>query len=355
VGKNINMDNFEEVKTDDLFLSGPAAAGHITADFESDEDQESFLPDKATIGGIVLFCAAFSTVLTLIWKYMPDTILPFAKTSLIGFSLITLIRLFLSLLLPIVYFAVRYHIPDTNMLGRYPGMGAMLLSFMIGCPASLIFVSLHNLIVRFFLAKKIFLTLPAFLYVSKDMSIESRFLTLAAAFLIPVLLQELFFRGLFFSVWPRSTAVFLKLLLSAFLFAVFMQNPVDVIPLFLLGLLLAYVRHATDHVLCPVFTQISMLITYYVFSALIPYTDYISGTQADFDAASLYTSIAALVMSLLAFLPVLAQLRRMSHEADRLEPEQTMSWRESLKGQFGWSFGLGLLLFAASWVLLLNI
>ena len=323
---------------------------------EQGDEQEFLPPSFATIGNVVLFCAVFSTILTLIWKFMPDTFLPFAKTSLIGFSVITLARLFLSLLLPIVFFAARYHIEDILIIGRNPGIGAVILSFLIGCPASLILVSLHNLLVRLFLAKGIPLILPAFFYGSEDISSESRLLAFAAAFIIPVLLQELFFRGLFFAVWPRSASVSPRILLSGVLFAVFLQNPVDFIPLLLLGILLAYVRHATDHFLCPVITQISMLLTYSVFSSLLPYLDYITaGVAGDLDSTALYTAIAALVMSLLAFLPVLSQLRRMSREAAKITNSQDDTGNRSIHGQFGWSFGLGIILFATSWVLLLGI
>ena len=321
-----------------------------------DQEKDTLLPNTATIGNVVLFCAAFSTVISLIWKFIPAAALPFAKSSILGFSLINLVRLFLSLLLPIIFFSRRYRISDTLVIGRNPGLGAVILSFLIGCPASLILVSMHNLLVHFLVTNGITLLMPTFFYGSEDISTESRLLAFTAAFLIPVLLQELFFRGLFFAVWPRSRAVFLKILLSGLLFAVFMQNPVDFLPLLLLGILLAYVRQSTGHFLCPVITQISMLLTYYVFSSLLPYQDYIKATVAkELDFAFLYTAAAAVVMSLLAFLPVLSQLRRMSRDAAAVDLSIGDTTGENTHGLFGWSLGLGLILFAVSWVLLLGI
>lgn len=355
-GKHQKITPSKEAPDDSAPNEEQEFAFFLPAGQEQGDGQESLPPTAATIGNVVLLCAIFSTILTLIWKFMPDTILPFAKTSLLGFSVITLVRLFLSLLLPIIFFAARYHIEDTRILGHNPGIGAVILSFLIGCPASLIFVSMHNLLMRFFLAKGIPLVLPSFFYGSEDISYESRLLAFAAAFIIPVLLQELFFRGLFFAVWPQSASVSPKILLSGVLFAVFLQNPVDFIPLLLLGILLAYIRHATDHFLCPVITQISMLLTYCLFSSLLPYMDYITvGISADLDSTSLYTAIAALVMSLLAFLPVLSQLRRMSREAAKITYPTDGTGNESTHGHYGWSFGLGIILFATSWVLLLGI
>ena len=329
----------------------------IDQDVTETEDAD-LVVTGATVGNVVLFCAVFSTAVTLLWKYLPDSALPFAKTSLIGFALVMLLRIFLSLLLPVLFFAFRYKLEDVRILGRNPGLGAILLSVLIGCPLSLILVSIHNLIVRLFIARGIALTFPAFFYVSSDTSLESRLLALFAAFLIPVLLQELFFRGLLFSVWPGSAARPLRILLSGFLFALFMQNPIDFIPLLLLGIVLAYVRQSTDNFLCPVLTQISMLLTYYLFSKLLPYTDYFSATVTnDTSLVSVYVAAAALVMSLLAFLPVLAQLRRISVEKERIDliedEKETVS--DSIRGQFSWSFFLGLILFAVNWVQLLGI
>lgn len=315
------------------------------------------LPRAAMVGNAVLFCAFCSTVVMLVWRFLPDNALPFSKTSIIGFSLITLTRLFLSLLLPIVFFARRYRIQDKHLLGRYPGAGALLLSFLIGCPSALILVSIHNLLLRLWVTQGVSLALPAFFYATSDTSRETEILILITAFLIPVLLQELFFRGLFFSVWPQNASAAPKILLSGLLFALFMQNPVDFIPLLLLGFLLAYVRQTTGHFLSPVITQAAMLLSYYLFLPLITYQDYSPAIVAAglLDTASLYTSIAALVMSLLAFLPVLAQLRRMSRDTEQIAVYSKETSKESIRGSFGWSFWFGLILFAAAWVIQLGI
>ena len=352
-GYNIYM---KKIESEIIIALPEAEENSIDIILEPEPEEKSYLSSTATIGDTVLFCAAFSTVISLIWKFLPDTILPFAKTSLIGFSVITLVRLFFSLLLPVMYFSFRFQIKDIRIMGRNPGIGAVILSFLIGCPTVLILVAMHNLLIRFFVSKGISLLLPAFFFASDDVSIESRLLVLAAAFVIPVLLQELFFRGLLFAVWPRSTAVLPKVLVSGLLFALFMQNPVDFIPLFVLGIILAYVRQVTDNFVCPVITLISMLVTYYMFSSLLPYLDYITvSVTTDPDSVSLYSAIAALVMSLLAFLPVLSQLRRMSHDTIRIAQIDKETGKESMRGQFGWTFGLGLILFATSWVLLLGI
>jgi len=160
-------------------------------------DEIPLLPKTCTIGLIVCVCAFFSTVLTLVWLLVPASAFPFSKTSVIGYTVINLSRLILCLLLPVIVFTKMFRIPETKILGTNPGMGAFLLSLLIGCPASLMFVSLHNLLLRLFLVKGLSLAQPAFSFVSDDASIESRMLVFAVVFLIPILLQELFFRGFY--------------------------------------------------------------------------------------------------------------------------------------------------------------
>jgi len=322
-------------------------------------DEIPLLPKTCTIGLIVCVCAFFSTVLTLVWLLVPASAFPFSKTSVIGYTVITLSRLILCLLLPVIVFTKMFRIPETKILGTNPGMGAFLLSLLIGCPASLMFVSLHNLLLRLFLVKGLSLAQPAFSFVSDDASIESRMLVFAVVFLIPILLQELFFRGLLFSAFPRGMAGYQRILLSAFFFSIFLLSPVDFIPFFLLGILLGYIRHATNNILCPIITQSAMLATYFLFARILPYTDLSEAGNSihlqNSNLTSEYTAITALVISLLAFVPVMAQIRMIAGDnvpdADLSEDDSAGSIRE----QFGWSFWLGLLFFAASWVLLLGI
>jgi membrane protease YdiL (CAAX protease family) len=319
-------------------------------------EDASFLPKSVTIGLVFGVCAFFSTLLTLLWLFLPATALPFSKTSLIGFSMITLLRMLLCLLLPFVLFSYLYRIPEEKILGQNPGLGAVLLSFLIGCPVTLMMVSAHNLLGRFFLTQGIAIAPSAFSFVSEDHSSESRLLVFVITFLLPVLLQELYFRGLLFSVFPRKIAGYQRILFTAFFFALFIQSPIDFVPIFLLGVLLGYIRQATNSLLCPILVQCGMLLTYVLFSRLLPVLDLTALRSAvDLDLSSQYSAIAAPLISLLAFLPLLAQIRRTSKDAEAYAQQAADDSAVRLHEQFGWSFWLGLLFFAASWVLLLGI
>ena len=327
----------------------------------SDTGQAGAGPRVPSFGPIFLTCAVFSTALTLGWLYLPEEALPFGKTSLIGFSVISLLRMFFCLLLPTAIFAWRYRIPDEDILGKNPGIGAFLLSIIAGIPISVILTAIHNLLVRFFITKGLAIAAPAFFCSSDDTSALSRLLLAGVAILIPVLLQELFFRGALFASWPKPERKNTQIFAGAGLFALYLLQPVDFIPLLLLGLLLGMIRQATDNLLCPIMTQASMLLTSYVFSPLLPALDWTKiRSAADLDAASLYAPSAALVISMIAFLPVLAQLRSLSRESGRIEKLRSRtSGSESAAADrgrrpaLGWMFWLGVLLFSACWALLL--
>jgi len=320
------------------------------------KDADAMLSHTPAIGPALLVLAFLNAGFTLGWMYLPDGILPFSKTSLIGYSVITISRLFLALLLPSIFFTGWYRLPDRRILGTYPGIGAFLFSFLIGIPASLITVAVHNLMTRFFVAEGISFASPAFSFVTEDTSSESKLLMYAVVFLIPILAQELFFRGFLFSIWPRSQGTLVKITLSALLFAMFMQYPEEFIPFFLLGLLLGYIRHATDNLLCPILTQISMVLTCFLFSRFLPWLDrdQIRST-ADLDKVSLYTAIAVLTINIFTFLPVLANFRRISHDTDSYTNDPDTDPSVPIRGTIGWSFVISLILFAAVWVVLLGI
>lgn len=320
------------------------------------KDMDAMLSHSPALGPALLVMAFLNAVFTLVWIYLPDGVLPFSKTSLIGYSAITVARLLLTLLVPAIFFTYWYRLPDKRILGTYPGVGAFLFSLLIGVPASLIAVAVHNLMTRFFVLNGITFAAPIFSFVTEDTSAESRILMYGVVFLIPILTQEIFFRGFLFSVWPRPQGTLVKITLSALLFALFMQYPEEFFLFFVLGLLLGYIRHATDNILCPILTQLSMVLTYSLFSRFLPWLDRTQiRNAADLDKVSLYAAIAVLTINLFTFLPVLSNFRRISRDTDTYTKDPDSEQTVPIKGTVGWSFVISLILLAAVWVIQLGI
>lgn len=314
------------------------------------------IPAKPTIGFVFGACALLSTVLLLAWYVIPDSVLTFSKTSLIGFSIISVCRLLICLLFPFVFIVSRYKIPEKRLFGINPGIGAYIISLLAGFPAMLLFVSIHNLASRFLLINNIFPPPPAIFFVSSDRSTEAILLSLIVGALLPILLQELYFRGLLFGVLPGQLAGFRGNVWISLLFAIYMLSPVDFFGYFLLGLLLGYIRTSTDNLFCPMLTQVSMVGFIYAFRSLLPYLNTSEiRSHIDIDPTLLYISITSIIMGSLCLFPIMTQFRRIADFLRMEKIDDPPKERTPIREHIGWAFWLGLLFFAGIWVLTLGI
>jgi membrane protease YdiL (CAAX protease family) len=314
------------------------------------------VPAKPTIGFVFGACALLSTVLLLIWYAIPDSVLTFSKTSLIGYSIISVCRLLICLLFPFVFIVSRYKIPEKRLFGMNPGIGALIISLLAGFPAMLLFVSIHNLTSRFLLLNNIFPPPPAIFFATSDQSTEAILLTLIVGALLPILLQELYFRGLLFSSLPGQLTGFRGNVWIALLFAIYMLNPVDFFGYFLLGLLLGYIRSSTDNLFCPMLTQVSMIGCVYAFRSLLPYLNTLEiRSHIDIDPTLLYISVTSIIMGSLCLFPILNQFRRIADFLRMEKIDEPPKEPSPIREHIGWSFWLGLLFFAGIWVLTIGI
>lgn len=317
-----------------------------------------YLPisEKPTVGFVFGTCALAETVLILLWQLIPQSVLIWSKTSLIGFSIITVCRLMIALLLPIVFFISRYSLEDKRVYGMNPGFGAIIHSILAGFPAMLLFVALHNLSARFIILRGIPVPQPAIFCTTLDASNEATLLFILVGAVLPILLEELFFRGVLASVLPASLYNAKGYVWISFLFAVYMLNPIDFIAFFLLGILLGYIRHNLDNAFCGVLTRLSMVGSYLLFRSLMPYLDTsVIRTEADIDSTVLYTAMTALIMGALILAPILSQIRRIAGYLKMERMDEAPREESPITSHIGWSYWLGLLFFAGLWVLTLGI
>lgn len=313
-------------------------------------------PARPNAGFVFGASALISTAILLIWLNLPADLFTFSKSSIIGYSIVNLCRLLLALLFPLVFIVSRYSLAEKPIFGTNPGIGAFLLSALAGFPAMLIFISIHNLTARTILVYGGSLAQPAIFFVSEDASIEAIILILIIGAALPILLQELFFRGLLRSVLPGQMTGIKGNLFVAVLFALYMLSPVDFLAFFLLGLLLGYIRNATDNVFCPMLTQIIMTVTYFLFRTLLPYLDTTSiHNHVEIDSTLLYTAITALVMASLALIPILSQLHKISIYLKMEKIDDLPKEPGPIREHISWSFWLGLLFLSSVWILILGI
>ena len=140
------------------------------------------------------------------------------------------------------------------------------------------------------------------------------------------------------------------------LFAIYTLNPVDFLAVFLLGVLLGYIRHSLDNVFCAILTRLSMAGSYLLFRSLLPLIDTAAvRTEADLDSASLYIALTALIMGTLIMVPILSQIRRISGylRLENIDKPQREEGR--IRDHIGWAFWMGLLFFSGIWAMILGI
>jgi len=274
--------------------------------------QEYFnLPKQLHFGFVLLCLSVLSSILMTIWAAIPESILSYSKTSVLGFAAIGILRSFICLLLPIVFISTRYALSGKLLFGKFPGFGVLIISVLAGFPATLIFTALHNLSLYYFITNRIHIPLPAFFYAGFDRSPISLAIVVVAGVILPTLAHEVFFRGLFFASLPPQWRNGFGIILIAFVFAVFMLNPVDFGAYLFLGILLGYVRMTTESVLASVLTQCAMAGFMFLLAPLIPFVEIAEAqTLIDIDPSIPYVAITSIAIGLLALGAVVSQLQR---------------------------------------------
>lgn len=338
-------DESEELLTDESVSLKPERSGF------------AFFSREPSIGPAFSVSAIFLLAFYLLMTYLPDSNWAVDKTSLVGFSTVTSLFYLLVFLVPVVLFVYYQRITDHKILGTNPGMGIFLLSALSGIPFAVLFSAIQNFWVYFLVTNEITLPSSPFQFQTADASPEAQSLLIIVSILIPIFMEELLFRGFFFSVWPERSFPVTKIMISAVLFTAFSLRPESVVTTFLLGLLLGFIRQSSGNTLCCVLTRLSVVVSMHLFSSFLPVLQLseIRG-KAEFDRIFLYTSVAAFVICFFVSIPVISQLYVSGRENLRLRdevlPEDDVPF---IKGLDPLPFFIGILLVSCTWVLLLGI
>ncbi len=266
-----------------------------------------FFPAKVPNLGIVLFGAfGLSYLLQYAWQHFPEERLFYEKTSLIGYTMITLMRL-LMLLLVYVLVTEHYKIKEHSTWGRNPGLGGFFISFLVGVPAMLLSVSAHNLFVYLQLRLDNPLPRQLYYYTTQENSLYGTLLLLLIGVFLPILVEELFFRGLVFAVLPDHFCF--RIFLPAVLSTLFAVNRLEFIPLLLIGLCCSCVRFYTDSTLCSCLTRVGLFCSHTLLAKILTEVEPDAAQNAmDYSRTVLYASIIGAVLGVVMMLVLLKQL-----------------------------------------------
>lgn len=310
-------------------------------------------PPKYPNIGLLMLCTFGISLLTqLIWQAIPESKLFFSKTSIIGYSVIMLFRLLL-LLLTYVFVSEHFKIEEYHTWGRNPGLGAFFMSFLVGVPAMLLSIGLHNLFIFWELKLENPIPSQLFYYVTNDSSQESVYLVIFITILLPTLIEELYFRGLFFAVIPRKW--YLSIFIPALLSALFATNRLEFLSLLSIALCTSLVRYYTDSVLCSCFTRIGLVCSTVLLNSLLSPQDPETVQNAiDYSRTVLYSSVIGIAIAVVMLLVLFRQLRDFRalriNEDEKTEDDSAKPLEIPLKAHFRLGFFLGILFLILCWV-----
>lgn len=265
------------------------------------------LPKYPDLGLLLMTAFGSSLLIQTLWQSIPDDRLFFSKTSLIGYSVVTLVRLMM-LLLIFVLVSEHFKIQEHHLWGRNPGLGAFFMSFLVGFPAMLLGTSLHNLFI--FLELQLENPIPSRLYyfVTTESSVMGLALIFIISVLLPLIVEELFFRGLVFSVLPDKWWV--RIPVPALLSAFFATNHLDLIVCLIVGICASAVRYYSGNVLCSCAMRLGIFCATKLLSNVISSQDPASVQNTiDYSRTVLYASYISLVIGIVMMLVLFRQLR----------------------------------------------
>lgn len=312
------------------------------------------LPSKYPNLGIVMAGGfGLTFLLQMIWQEIPEEKLFFSKTSLIGFSLITLFRL-LSLLLVYVLVTEHYKIKEHHTLGRNPGLGGIFIAFITGVPAMLISVGVHNLFIYFEL--KIGNPIPPqlYYYITSENSVYGILLLLIMTVISPILIEELFFRGLVFSVLPDKW--WIRILVPTLLSSLFAVNRLELPALLVIGFCCSFVRYFTENTFCSCLTRLGFFCMKILMSPILPTQDPSEVQNAiDYDRMTIYASMIGIILGLVMILVLIRQLRLLRYlqknEDMRCESEEGKPLSIPLAEHFHIDFIIGVCCLILCWIM----
>ncbi len=247
------------------------------------------------------------------------------------------------ILLPSLIVLLTGSLSGQAVTGSRAAPGSLFLSLAIGIPAAVVFQGVNNLLL--FLLARSGLPLPAasesdWFHNLQLFSLPpfTVLLVVLVAALIPAVVEELAFRGIVFSALRATGARRSAYIWQALAFALFHADPLFILPPFLSGLLLAFVRDRCGRLWPAVLTHFSLNMTLIALAPLLPRLTQSMMLEAQVRTPSLlYASLVAACIAAVALIPLLvwaSQLKR----PGRTEPARGLFFPGS------WTFALAIAL-----------
>lgn len=298
-----------------------------------------------TAGFLLLLHGGLSILLRLVLDKIPVFSDLFSGNTLRSFVLSGTLTQLVLVLLPTVIMLMVVRPPASDLVGGRAKAGSLILATTVGIPAAVVFQGLNNLLIFALARAGIRINIPmsssSFSF-SGDLLLSQPWtvwlVVLLLAVVLPGLTEELMFRGLLQGALRSGCRPAAAIIWQALAFAVFHADPLFLLPPFLAGALLGYIRHKSESLLPSVLAHMTLNFSLLAIRPLLPHltSQYISSSASQAQSL-LYASLIAAFVAAVAFIPLLVLIGHRQPD-DQFQSGSGRRWLP------GWIFFAALLL-----------
>lgn len=217
-------------------------------------------------------------------------------TSLAGYALFTPIVVTFSLILTTI--AIGYNHAD-KIVGKYTGIGVLLISAISGIPIMLITRASHNLIILGWTSMRWNLVYPVYFYRTDISSWKYIIFEVFSDTVVPAIGVSLFFFGLMYSAFSGEHKNY-KYALIGIMLALYSLDIVEMPGIIIAGFWCAYLRSKVQNIWGPFLCLLSTRLSEYLLDPLLSKIDIVSiQSYSDIDATYFYSSIPAMFVGII--------------------------------------------------------
>ncbi len=256
-------------------------------------------------------------------------------------------------LIPAVVILMLFPIPPADLIGAKAGAGSLILAVTAGIPAAVIFQGLNNLLIYALVRSGVSLPQPASTVGLAGSDLLRQpwpvlVLVLVISIVMPGIVEELFFRGIVLSSLSSGGVFAAALFSQALAFALFHADVLFILPPFLAGLLLGYIRRQCGSLWPAMLAHMSLNLSLVAINPLLPRltAQYLAGS-AQQTTSLLYASLIAACIAAVAFVPLLVLIGSLQPRHARSPQRQTRLYYPG-----DWKFALAIALQIVTMILI---
>lgn len=221
---------------------------------------------------------------------------PFSPTSLIGYSIFSILMTLIVLLLP--GFTLSSGMYD-QVIGKNTGAGSLLLAACSGLPVMMITTAIYNFSSWIILRTGSNIIFPAYFYYGGTDTKTGAALAILTDTVIPAAGASVFFFGLMWSRF-RSKERFVGYIIIAAAYMLYSMDFFGAGAMFFTGWWCCFLRTKTGNIFCPFLAIVSARLSQYLFVDTLTRIDIFTiQTYSDIDSTFFYSSLPALFIGLI--------------------------------------------------------